>query len=387
MRRNRKVILLVCIGLCLIAGVQYVRFKREKADRKMAPEIRRKGAEVQHTDLGRAGSNQLKPDQTGKELRVALISQLSQNKSVGSGSGSTGNNTTKKGFGQTYYKWNDLVSHSWKTLPLKKSKKGSLVPGLTREEATKAVIYTRIPKTGSRFMLDLIRSAADKNKFYMIYSVVFNHSGVIQDRFARAVGRIRPPFLLARQLFFIDFTEFKMAQPTYFSMIRDPVDRLVSSFNFNRFGDGTRNKWHKMFRGNKNLTLDDCILHNETECSIESASVTIRYFCGHDLRCKTPSDWSLGRAMVNVMRYYSVVGLTEDYDGTLKVLEKRLPHFFKGLPGLYTRANGKIKTASKKKYRPSPVAEEVLRQRLHLEYTFYNFVKSRLHNLKKALAI
>ena len=47
------------------------------------------------------------------------------------------------------------------------------------------------------------------------------------------------------------------------------------------------------------------------------------------------NQWSLNRAKSNVERYYSVVGILEQVNTTLKVFEHKLPYFFKGLQNMY----------------------------------------------------
>lgn len=40
-------------------------------------------------------------------------------------------------------------------------------------------------------------------------------------------------------------------------------------------------------------------------------------------------------AKANVNRYYPVVGVLEELNATLAVLEKKLPYFFKGVQDMY----------------------------------------------------
>lgn len=45
--------------------------------------------------------------------------------------------------------------------------------------------------------------------------------------------------------------------------------------------------------------------------------------------------WALERAKSNVERYFSVVGILEELNSTLAVLERQLPYFFTGVKDLY----------------------------------------------------
>lgn len=52
---------------------------------------------------------------------------------------------------------------------------------------------------------------------------------------------------------------------------------------------------------------------------------------------KLNNDWALQRAKSNVDRYYSVVGILEELNTTLQVLENKTPYFFKGSRNVYER--------------------------------------------------
>jgi hypothetical protein len=85
--------------------------------------------------------------------------------------------------------------------------------------------------------------------------------------------------------------------------------------------------------------LSTCILTKDPECSLnpgETKDLAIPYFCGQDTRCQVLGNtWAVERAMENVRKLYSVVGVIEDFDKTLTVLEERFPDFFGGVIDLY----------------------------------------------------
>ena len=59
-------------------------------------------------------------------------------------------------------------------------------------------------------------------------------------------------------------------------------------------------------------------------------------FCGQENFCGAfNSQRSMMAAMRNVKRHYTVVGVTEMWEDTLKVLEYKLPAMFTGLFRLY----------------------------------------------------
>ena len=73
--------------------------------------------------------------------------------------------------------------------------------------------------------------------------------------------------------------------------------------------------------------------------NVETAKISIYctvtfqpYFCGQDIECtRHNSRWALKQAIENVERHYPVVGVLEDMDFTLRVMQAVLPRFFSGI--------------------------------------------------------
>ena len=64
------------------------------------------------------------------------------------------------------------------------------------------------------------------------------------------------------------------------------------------------------------------------------------YFCGQDLECtKHNSRWALQRAMESVDRHYPVVGVLEELDKSLFVMQSLVPKFFRGISDLFGNGN------------------------------------------------
>lgn len=93
------------------------------------------------------------------------------------------------------------------------------------------------------------------------------------------------------------------------------------------------------------------------------------------------SKGALERAKYNVETQYSVVGVLEDLNTTLAVLEKYIPRFFAGATEIYYNEIKNFNKINKNNFKP-PVSEEVknlLRQNFSREIEFYKFCKQRLH--------
>ncbi|XP_072043411.1 uronyl 2-sulfotransferase-like [Amphiura filiformis] len=110
------------------------------------------------------------------------------------------------------------------------------------------------------------------------------------------------------------------------------------------------------------------------------------FFCGTHPKCSTDLKWSLNEAKRRVEEEYLIVGLLEDYESTLKLMEKLAPSLFKGI---VTDYKADIRKKESEKYQTNfkkPISAEVraiLREKLDLTYQFYDFVKTKLELLKK----
>ncbi len=103
--------------------------------------------------------------------------------------------------------------------------------------------------------------------------------------------------------------------------------------------------------------------------------------------------------MDNIERWYAVVGVLEEFDKTLTVLEKILPRYFKDVVKLFDeRMRGKGKLAPAKNGRSKLVrlkrwtsgfnknpheevtnkTKQILRSKLRIEYDLYNFIIQHL---------
>ena len=87
----------------------------------------------------------------------------------------------------------------------------------------------------------------------------------------------------------------------------------------------------------------------------------------------------MGKAKENVMKNYPVVGVLENFNQTLHVLEQILPQYFKGATEAFYNPVFKMDRFSN--VDKKPVRDEVkaiVRSKLAHEVEFYEFCKERL---------
>nr|XP_054348105.1 uronyl 2-sulfotransferase isoform X2 [Pongo pygmaeus] len=148
---------------------------------------------------------------------------------------------------------------------------------------------------------------------------------------------------------------------------------------------------HNKTRLTKNeQDINECILENYPECSNPRLFYIIPYFCGQHPRCREPGEWALERAKLNVNENFLLVGILEELEDVLLLLERFLPHYFKGVLSIYKdpehRKLGNM-TVTVKKTVPSPEAVQILYQRMRYEYEFYHYVKEQFHLLKRKFGL
>ncbi|XP_078619841.1 uronyl 2-sulfotransferase-like isoform X2 [Branchiostoma floridae x Branchiostoma japonicum] len=298
--------------------------------------------------------------------------------------------------------------------------------GLAPTRTTKAktsdgfgrLVYNRVGKCGSRSLITILSVLSSKNGFNFAKDPSVVHSQTrfpLPDQIAlvQHVDKISPPFFYNRHFHFIDFTRFGARQPIYINMIRDPFDRLVSSYYFKRFGDGRSDDRGRYLKEEDKLrSFDACVLEEQVECT-RGLHYIIPFFCGQRPGCRIadpeppggadvflytsetsrdPSRWALERAKDNVLDKFLVVGILEEFNDTLRVFEHLLPNFFKGAMSVWENPPqwvSQLYNTSKtvKKPQPSPFIRDKMRRRMKLEYEFYYFVRDIFHNLKNRLDI
>ncbi|KAG1649407.1 Uronyl 2-sulfotransferase [Nymphon striatum] len=110
----------------------------------------------------------------------------------------------------------------------------------------KILIYNRIPKCGSSSLTKIIRKLAKTNNFTHHTSKNFDQwrlSSVEKERFVLRISNLKKPSSFDRHVFFVDFKRqvfeiyiiiitFRRKQPIYINMLRDPVERFVSSYYY-----------------------------------------------------------------------------------------------------------------------------------------------------------
>lgn len=179
------------------------------------------------------------------------------------------------------------------------------VPG-----SNESVIFLHLPKTAGTTLNRLIEWEYPISEIYSIDPVF--------DEWSAAHLRKRSPDRLQKIRIFKGHMRFGLheilPQPaTYITVLRDPVDRMLSAYYFMR-----NYKLHPLywkFR-RENWTLEDFVRRSprkDVQCKI-LAGAEYREPCTADI-CE--------RAKENLLRYFSVVGLSERFEESLALMKLR----------------------------------------------------------------
>ncbi|XP_060528606.1 uronyl 2-sulfotransferase-like isoform X2 [Cylas formicarius] len=191
------------------------------------------------------------------------------------------------------------------------------------------LLLNYIPRSGAEILIFILQRVQGMNNFRHIRMkgpIKGELTKSEQEKLVYDFYDIRKsaaiPLSFDKNVHFINFTTFDRQLPTYINLIRDPVEKVMTRVTKNHV---------------ENNIAIRCLLREGNYCKIKM-EMAIPYFCGYSPRCMEPNNaWALKTAIENVEKYYPVVGVLEELNATLHVMEKQIPYFFKGAKDIYQR--------------------------------------------------
>jgi len=280
----------------------------------------------------------------------------------------------------------------------------------TRKAKRDILFFNRVPKVGSQLTMELLKSLSLKNKFHYHKDKtqkveVIKLTNSQEKQLSHLVNKFEPPSVYVKHVCFTNLSKFDLDMPIYVNMVRDPVERVISWYYY------VRAPWYFVERKrafpelplpNPNWLKKDfetCVRTNDPECRYLPAERRdgfgdhrrqTMFFCGHSDHCTGfNTEIALRKAKENVEKHYAVVGVLEELNKTLTVLEHYVPRFFKGAKDVYWNEINVFSRINRNIYKP-PVAEDtknIVRKNFTREIEFFEFCKQRLHKQYLALRL
>ncbi|XP_071845228.1 heparan sulfate 2-O-sulfotransferase 1-like [Apostichopus japonicus] len=271
------------------------------------------------------------------------------------------------------------------------------------------LVFSVPPKCGSRTLLLVAMSltkAGNNDSFREITTLVdfkIVEKGSIQQKFNyinSAIAQADTPAFLYTHAYYIPYEKELGMDLNHeidktvirISIIRDPFERKVSHYYYSRFRDSepeTKEElvWRNSLKTINTESYDECVRRGRPECVAELFQVRlITQFCGYEKGCKKANRVSLERAKENVKNHFLIVGIMEEYEEFIKLLEKMLPELFKGSIEQYKQVMKSERESSMKttnKIKPENSTIDKVKHLMRYDYEFYNFIKERFQEQKK----
>ncbi|KAK3908106.1 Uronyl 2-sulfotransferase [Frankliniella fusca] len=294
---------------------------------------------------------------------------------------------------------------------------GALAP---RGLSDYALLFARAPKAGTELPALLLQRLQAANGFRMLplplpprlrgARLPATEQEELVARVTDALRREALPVAFHGDVFFTNFTTFDRQSPTYLGFLRDPVDRALAGFYHATESASTTPTVSRSRRGrdasgaaapvdNNHLNrplvdgvpegvdvpdiLERCLQATARRPECAWFEPQTPYFCGQDSRCgpaRGDGGWALQRAKANMDQYFPVVGILEELNATLAVLESRLPLFFAGVRDVYRHQlhEPHVNWDRKKTSNFKPEVRKKVEKRLAFEYELYIWSKQRL---------
>merc|ERR1712106_420328 len=267
------------------------------------------------------------------------------------------------------------------------------------------LFFNRVPKVGSQTAMELLKSLSHKNHFtyhkdrtQKVETIKLTYNE--EKWLANLVNYFEPPSVYVKHVCFVNFTQFDMGMPIYVKLVRDPVERVISWYYY------VRAPWYfvERKRAFPDLPLpnpnwlrkdyDTCVRRGDKECRYQDGDERddfgqlTEFFCGQDDDCTGfNTEVAMRKAKENVEKHYAVVGVLEELNKTLTVLEHYVPRFFKGAKDVYWNEIQKFSKINRNIYKPTTAeaTKDIVRKNFTRELEFFDFCKQRLHKQYLAL--
>jgi len=261
---------------------------------------------------------------------------------------------------------------------------------VNRSTKSHILIYNRVPKCGSSTVEGVLKDLSRRNNFSFHVSTNWWSQVLNPNEEEQLVDQLTKmgengPVIYDRHFFTLDIVRQQENNFEWINFVREPVSRMVSLYYYLRKPARWNSKKNRPPETWFEKSLDACVLEGDAECQAGFGfqELQLSYFCGSNRQCMDPSSRTgLQLAKYNIETRYAVVGVMEELQISLAVLEEILPGWFRGAT---KTKKGNAHRNSNSYEKPSNDTLRELEKRLSLDIELYLFAKQRLLNMHESM--
>lgn len=250
------------------------------------------------------------------------------------------------------------------------------------------LLYNRVPKCASTSMKDLFIEESAKLGFKVLVPLYLFHANesMLVDSFQKIVCNETVPVIVVNHMLFPSAAVIRSLTDCgktvgFFNIVREPLARHRSHYEYLRLGD--RDPAKKLISQQIcNMTYDECIDGDPVPECCAASNLLLEFMSG--LREKDTTDplQILTTAVFNVQQRYSVIGLAEEMERTVRLVRFIFPQFATA-SAVLPRSNEtpRLARSAALLHRPSNATRRLLfRAAFARDTAFYHFLRRRFHH-------
>ncbi|MEM7756955.1 MAG: sulfotransferase family 2 domain-containing protein [Cyanobacteria bacterium P01_A01_bin.40] len=202
---------------------------------------------------------------------------------------------------------------------------------LDNSNKAKTVIFLHLPKAAGTTLCDIFLRQYQAESIHLLDGTNFDQA---QEDFKQLSPEEKAQIKILMGHMYFGLHEYLPHPATYVTMLRNPIDRVVSYYHFIK---KARNHPDYEMMKTKNISIEDyCQMGVVNMCNGQT-----RFLSGNQESAFNGSE-ILEQAKKNLQEYFSVVGIQEKFDESLLMLRNKLA--WKKMPYYYRRNTNRTKS-------------------------------------------
>ena len=221
------------------------------------------------------------------------------------------------------------------------------------KNTNKRIIFLHLPKNAGTTMKSILKKKYSKEE---VYQIEYNKDGVWNlNEFKELPQNERENIKLLSGHFNFGLHEYFSTPSLYISMMRHPVERTISFYNYVK-----RQKSHRLLDAVKNKSLIDCVKEVRDFDVVNGQS---RKLSGTD-----DENLMLDKALANIEQHFCFVGIQEHFEESMILLNEKLK--------LKVRYLSKLNSAGFKPHIDHELIKEIEKTN-QVDMKLYNIMENR----------